>query len=245
MFTRVYNSLEIKKAIECYDSVKSYRIASKRTGIGKSTIHRWYHSFHSLVIRQPIQRRKKRKRKPKYLGIIEKIKDLFTTKKLQYYSLKSIQQKLDFPNRLSLTWIRHCLTKSKVSRRRFQQSRVCPKSPSDLSTIVEAFHETINSLSNNEIVCIDETGCSNIGNTVYGYFNKGASPQSFSILKRQRLSVVMSILPSGVVSYKHQSKPFNSETFYRYIESLLPCLPRHVKVLLMDNVAFHKMYSSF
>ena len=79
MFTRTYNSLEIKKAIECYDFVKSYRIASKRTGISKSTIHRWYHSFHSLVIRQLIQRRKKKKRKPKYPGIVERIKNLFIT----------------------------------------------------------------------------------------------------------------------------------------------------------------------
>jgi hypothetical protein len=90
---------------------------------------------------------------------------------------------------------------------------VCPKLPNELSTITKTFHETIKSLSNNEIVCIDETGCSNIENTIYGYFNKGASPQSFNVPKRQRLSIIMSILPSGVVSYNHQNKPFNSETF--------------------------------
>jgi len=62
MFRRIYNSLEIKKAIECYDRVKSYRVASLVTGISKSTIHRWYKTFHSLVVRHSIQKRKNKRR---------------------------------------------------------------------------------------------------------------------------------------------------------------------------------------
>lgn len=165
---------------------------------------------------------------------------MFTSPQLQYYSLKSIQQALDFPEPPSLSWVRHSLIKSRVSRRRFSQTKVCPKLSNDLSSLIHTFHEIIKNLPNNEIVCIGETGFLNIGNTVYGYFNKGDSPKMITVPKRRRLSVVMSILPSGIVSYNHQSKPFNTETFYRYIQMLLPCLPQHVKVLLMDNVAFHK-----
>ncbi len=51
MFKRVYNSLEIKKARECYDRLKSFRIS-------KFTIHRWYKTFHAMVVRQPCQRKK-------------------------------------------------------------------------------------------------------------------------------------------------------------------------------------------
>ena len=59
MFTRLYKSFEIKRALECYDNVKSYRKASIITGIGKSTIHRWYNTFHFLMVRQPIQTKKR------------------------------------------------------------------------------------------------------------------------------------------------------------------------------------------
>ena len=240
MFRRLYDSLKIKKAIECYDRVKSFRIASRYTGISKSTIHRWYKTFHSMVIRQRVQiKKKKRNRRPKYPCLLDQLANTFSTSKLQCFSLKDIQSKLSMENQeASLSWIRYCLSKCKVSRRRFQLTKVCPRSPEDIEKITKTFSEIFNTLSNDEIVCVDETGFSNVGNNHYGYFSKGKMPIVTNVRKRQRHSVVMAIQPSGVISWHHQDKPFNAETFFQFIESLQ--LPPTVKVLLMDNVAFHK-----
>jgi len=242
MFKRLYSSLEIKKAIECYDRVKSYRTASHITGISKSTIHRWYKSFHSLMIRQSVQKRKnKRKsRKPKYPDLIDELKQLFHSKQLKYYTLKSIQSQLSLSLSPSLSWIRKCLSKSNISRRRFVTSKVSTPNLLRLSELTQTFSNTFSVLQNNEIVCIDETGFSNIGNHTYGYFIKGKQPEQAIVSKRQKQSLVMAISSEKVISFHHQEKPYNSESFFNYVESLLPLLPSNTKAILIDNVSFHK-----
>jgi len=241
MFKRVYTSLEIKKAIECYDHVKSYRVASSVTGIGKSTIHRWYKSFHSLIVRRSIQKRKnKRTRRPKYPKLIEQLNQLFDTNKLKYYTLRSIQSHLSYSSLPSISWIRKCLTKSKISRRRFTTSKVCTPNRSQLSELTQTFSNIIGSLSDDEIVCIDETGFCNIGNHTYGYFPKGKVPDDLLVSRRQKRSLVMAISSKHVISFHYQDKPYNSESFYNYIESLIHLVPTTTKAFLMDNVSFHK-----
>ena len=242
MFKRIYNSLEIKKAIECYDRLKSFRSASRSLGISKSTIHRWYKTFHSLVVRQSCQRKKlKRKpRRPKYPTLIADLHNLFSSERLQYYSLASIQQNLTYTNKPSISWIRSCLSKSKISRRRFVTSKVCTPNSLRLSELTTAFSISLESLSNDEIICIDETGFCNIGNHTYGYFRRGKNPQQVHVSKRQKRSLVMAVGNKGVISFQHQDKPYNSQTFYSFIEALISKVPTNTKVFLMDNVAFHK-----
>ena len=242
MFTRLYKSREIKKALECYDNVKSYRKASLITGISKSTIHRWYNSFHSLVVRQPIQKKKKlrRSRKPKYPSIDSVIKDLFTDNKLQYFSLKAIRDHLSFDKLPSLSWVRSALKSSRISRRRFQTSRVCTNKVTSLTERYVAFNESLQRFGNEDIICIDETGFSNVGNIAYGYFAKGKNPEHVTVPKRVRNSVVMAINSQGMISYQLQEKPYNSRTYCDFVKSLLSIVPSNAKVLLMDNVSFHK-----
>ena len=242
MFRRIYNSLEIKKAIECYDRVKSYRVASLVTGISKSTIHRWYKTFHSLVVRQSIQKRKikRRPRKPKYPKLAEQLNALFDSNKLKYHTLKSIQSQLSFCNLPSISWIRKSLSKSKISRRRFVTSKVCTPNLSRLSELTATFANVLETLSNDEIVCVDETGFCNIGNQTYGYFPRGKYPEDNIVSRRQRCSLVMAVSSTKVLSWRNQERPYNSDSFYNFIEALMPVLPSHTKALLMDNVSFHK-----
>ena len=241
MFVKTYNSLQIKKALDCYDKVRSYRIASRLTGIGKSTIHRWYHSFHSLIVRKPIQKKKRKHRfKLKYPNINDYLKSLFLDKTLKPYCLKTIQQCLPYSKRPSLSWISCCLKKCRISYRKFDAVKVCSKSFEQIQCITNSFMQTLEQYSNDQIICIDETGFCNVGIDHYGWFPKGQCPSQTIVNRRKRVSVVMSILPNKVVSYKMQERPFNSETFYTYIENLVLNLPQSVKVLLMDNVAFHK-----
>ena len=53
MFQKLYSSAEIRNALRCYDDCKSFRKASKKCGVSKSTIQRWHSKFHALVIRTP------------------------------------------------------------------------------------------------------------------------------------------------------------------------------------------------
>lgn len=58
MFTKTYKASEIRKALDCYTRYNSFRKVSRMIGISKSTIHRWWNSFHGLGVRPNIQKRK-------------------------------------------------------------------------------------------------------------------------------------------------------------------------------------------
>lgn len=248
MFSRIYSSLEIKKAIECYDRVRSFRKASKLSGVSKSTIHRWYYSFHKFLLRPKYQARK-RKRSPKHLKFPTLVHDLTALfsghDSIKMFTLKDIQQRLELHKQPSISWIHECLKKARISRRRFSElSKVCARSQSEITAMKKEFKDRISYLKDEEIVCLDETGFCNIGNATYGYFPKGKTPNIVHVRRREKTSVIMAILPAkGVVAYKLQSKPFNKETFISFLkDSLLPSLSANAKAILMDNVAFHRSF---
>ena len=157
-------------------------------------------------------------------------------------SLQSIQHELKgkYKHTPSISMIHRTLNKSKVSCRRFTNTKVCPKSKESLLENIIEFKNTIDQLSDDEMVCLDETGFCNIGNSVYGYFPKGKQPIMHFVPKRLKMSLMMAIGHDHVINYKMQKEPFNTNYFIEYLETLLPCLESKVKVILMDNVAFHK-----
>ena len=95
MFLREYGASEIRKALEVYKRTKSFRKSQQFTGIGKSTIQRWWVSFHTLFIRHPRQKRKtKRHRSSKFQNLDKSIHQLFQSSTLEFLSLRQIQGKL-------------------------------------------------------------------------------------------------------------------------------------------------------
>ena len=141
----------------------------------------------------------------------------------------------------SLSWIRKSLKKLKISRRRFKISKIVSSCRERYSIQLQTFIKQISSLKNEEIVCIDETGFCNVGNTIYRYFPAGKIPKSISVTRRESRSLIMAIHPiNGIINHTLQKKPFNSISFLDYIKTLIPELPIGTKALLMDNVSFHK-----
>ena len=252
MFTSSYSSLQIKSAIDCYDRVKSFRKAAFLTGIAKSTIQRWYNSFHRLILQSNHVKKKARRNRLaiKYPGLTDHIKDLFQeSNKLSIFSLKAIQISLknrhlnEYNDRLpSLSWIHYTLKKAKISRRRFNHVKVCPRSKNEMDLLNESFKKVFDTLHDNEIVCLDETGFSNLSSACYGYFRKGENPEMIHVRSRERSSVIMAIHPEhGIIAGKMQSKAFNQALFLEFLEQhLIPSLPSSTKAILMDNVNFHK-----
>ncbi len=108
-----------------YHKVRSFRKATQLSGISKSTICRWWNSLHSLRKRHRLQRKKKT-RKHKYKHLEESVENLFTSDTLKYFTLQEIRKNLD--NKPSLSTIHRILKKVKISRRKFETTKVCPKS---------------------------------------------------------------------------------------------------------------------
>jgi transposase len=241
MFLKVYNSIEIRKALDCYDRVNSFRKAAKISGISKSTIQRWHVTFYKLMTQRSRYQVKKRrcKRRRKYPLLVQEIKDLFANRKAPCFTLKEISKQIVGP---SISWIHQCLKHSRISRRQFKFLSKVSSCQEKIDEKARIFKERMDHLLDHEIVCIDETGFCNIGNTMYGYFTKGKEPLSISFRKREKQSVLMGIHPQiGVVNYTSQTKPYNTESFYNFLnDKLIPSLPKNTKAILMDNVSFHR-----
>jgi transposase len=243
MFKRVYTSKEIRNALDIYSRLKSFRKASLYTGLGKSTIHRWWNTFHSIILRPKIQKKCKRTRTSKYPKIQEHIQSLFTSDKLSYCTIGSIQSKLKhhYKNPPSWSWIHKLLKKCRISRRRFQTTKVYSRNEEMMKNRYKEFEEMLKRFNDSEIVCLYETGFCNIGNIYQGYFPKGKTPSVSKVHKRQRFSLAMAIHPlGGVIHSKLQTTPFNKITFQEFIESMMPMIPSSTKAVIMDNVAFHR-----
>lgn len=238
MYKKTYSSSDVIKSLNIYHKVRSFRKAAQISGVSKSTICRWWNSLHCLRKRQRLQRKKKN-RKPKYKNLEESIKNLFSSDSLKFFTLQEVREKLE--TKPSLSTIHRVLKNSKISRRKFETTKVCLKSKEEIKERYRDFDEQLKKLQDNEIVCVDETYLCNIGNPSYGYFKKGKHPIINSVPKRKRYSIIVTISSSKVISIKKQDKPFTKETFNKYIiESVIPVLDPSVKALLMDNVAFHK-----
>ena len=238
MYTKTYQPRDVFKALEVYNNVKSFRKASEFTGIGKSTIHRWWVSFRGVVKRKTKQHPRKAKR---YNTLKSDLLALFSNTKLSFLSLKQIRSSLKLDKKPCLSWIHKSLRNLRISRRRFTNTKVCGRSSDSMKHLYEQFSISLNALKDHEIVCLDETAFCNIGNPTYGYFPKGKVPEQHSVPRRQRISLLMAIHSKGVISWKEQPKAFDKQSFLSYLkECLLPKLPSNVKAILMDNIAFHK-----
>lgn len=225
---------------------KSFRKSAMICGVSKSTIHRWWTSFYLLSIRNKMQRRKKRKRtrKAKYEGLRELLTTMFSlSDTLKFLSLKEVAFALrsSYKNKPpSLSWIRHVMKSCKISRRRFQTTKVCPRSEQQLQDMYIHFRDVLHNISNEQIVCIDEVAFCNIGNASYGYFVKGKTPKQRNVTRREKVSLVMAIGSDKVICFKQQASAFNKCTFVHFLlQDLIPKLSSSVQYILMDNVRFH------
>ena len=78
------------------------------------------------------------------------------------------------------------------------------------------FKNKLDSFSDDEIVCLDETAFCNIGNANYSYFR--------------------------VVAYEMHPKAFDKLSFLQALTHIVQKLPSQTKAVLMDNVSFHRSY---
>jgi transposase len=102
------------------------------------------------------------------------------------------------------------------------------------------FCDTIRSVEDTDIICIDEAGFYIGDHQRYGYAPKGTRihvPCS-ATLRRSRLTLIMAISSTGVVHYDILDHNCRKTDFVQFIQQL-PLVSCAGKKLLMDNVPFH------
>lgn len=119
---------------------------------------------------------------------------------------------------------------------------MCTNNHDKLEKCFLDFKTALNTLQNDEIVCLDETAFVNNNNPVYGYFSKGRQPKTTTTPKRVKVSLLMAIHPNNSIVAKQQyPTALNSSLFQEFLKNeLFPNLPSTTKAVIMDNVSFHK-----
>lgn len=245
MFTATYSPEKIREALATYHELKSFRKVALKIGASKSTIHRWWHSFHMLLgVRSRHQiRKKQRPRKRKFDGLVKRIQELFANQNtLKYHTLQAIRSLLPDNMQPSISYLHTCLRYARVSRRRFMSTKVCARTSEDMRAITQDFGQQLAAFDDDEVICIDETGFCNIGNALYSYFPKGRYPDATNVPKREKRSVIAAIHANhGLIATATQPQAFKRPTFLKFVvEDLIPRVPPRVKAVIMDNVSFHK-----
>ena len=246
MYIQKYNIFHIKNAIALYDKYRSVRKVSFITNISKSTINRWWNKFHALSITTKFQKKKKqykKYRKPKYLQLDSIIKnEFYQTNQLKYFSLYQLQQMLSYKYNItpSLSWIRIYLKKNKIKKKKFRQNKVCTKTHEQIKQMINQFRNEKHKLSNNNIICIDETSFCNINISNEGYYPIKMQPDQYLVRNKINLSMLMAISNKNILHYKIQNKPYNTISFMEFISELLHFIKKEKYVFIMDNVSFHK-----
>ena len=100
--------------------------------------------------------------------------------------------------------------------------------------------------SDKNLVFLDETGFNRHTRRSYGY--SPVNSKAYVTVQSNRganTSVLVAIDKNGVIAYEYKSGAFNTATFLHFLENkLAPYFYQHPnKVLVMDNVAFHKSAS--
>jgi transposase len=161
MYKQQYNGVDIRKAILLYEQIHSFRKVANIIGISKSTVHRWYTRFHRVLTTSKRRRKhRKQKRTLKYPKLLDDLKAMFDRCDLKFLSLEQIRKLLDY--KPSLSTLASSLKRANISRRRFSQT-IRVKGTISAERIDE-FKNKYLTLPFESIVCIDETGFSNIGN---------------------------------------------------------------------------------
>jgi transposase len=245
MFKRSYTPSIIKKNILTYFTTKSFRKTASLCNVSKSSAHRWWTSLLKILFRPSLQKRKYKPRKSKYDKFSLLLQSIFSSDKLTHRTLKSIQDAIKntklYTKTPSLSWIHKSLKKSNISRRRFNTTIISNYKEEKHDKKYVSFYNNLTKYTNDEIICIDETGFLNHNNTCYGYFCKGKQPIVSKHQKRQKINLIMAIHPTqGIVSYNSYNDAINKLSFKDFIQIfLLPNISKNVKAIIIDNISFH------
>jgi len=203
------------------------REISKRFNISKSTVGRWIINNYQL-----------RKHKYNRSFLSTTIKDILLD--LPFVTLISIQKfihsKCNYM--LSISYI------SKIVRNLgYSYKKVSTKfhggDMNKLALQQNEFREAIKNVSNEDCICIDESGFMTNEINKYGRSLKGTRLYNYTKSNYKKYSLVMAITNNGILGYDIYETNINSSSFLSFMTNkVLPYANN--KYIIMDNIRFHK-----
>lgn len=226
-------SLDYKKLnISLYNKFKSFRKVSSITNASKSSIHRWFKDKHLIV------KNRKRKADKIFSKCVSFIKEKIIKNPLvRAKEIRCNIQEL-FSITVSLTSIYKILRKlgftyKKITIQRFNNN---------INTITEKRIEFIKEITKynlDDIISIDESYFNLNDIPTYGWSYKGTKCIVNKKIKRNKRSLLLAISNKKIIKFQIYSKNINSKIYKEFLEDI----DLENKILLCDNVSFHKTKS--
>lgn len=209
---------------------RSLRGVAKLYSVSKSSLQRWVHA-------NPNRTRSPRSRRTIKSDIEACIhKSLAQNPHLTKKDLCNIVAKECSVKKYSVNTMARWMDELKYSRKKVHRG-VHYDVPSD---IVNAFCSKYKSLSDKDIICIDEAGFYVGDRCRYGYSRRGTRilKDTSRTVRRSKFTLVMAISTSGVVAYKIMADSCKKADFVDFVRSL-PKDQVDGKTVVMDNISFH------
>lgn len=218
---------------------QSLRSVSNIFGVSKSSLNNWSKNLPLKYIDDP---KINIKIKPEMIKYIKN-----SLNQNPYKTQIELLNKLNckFNSNLSLHHVKTILkilnyTKKKAIRKLYNKNlkeHICNKSK---------FKKLVKKLDKSKIICLDEVSIDRNTYELYGYCHKSKRLKYNIDINKLRLkkSLIVAIDVNEVIKYKcYDNKNINSDLFIKFIEEL--CSKVNDKIILMDNVSFHKSKKVF
>lgn len=227
---------------------------TSQTGINRKTVYRWYSKYNNDITKLLYKKHSNFSTKSKL--IIPEIikKDINNThdilKLLQdfinkYPNVNKQHMKAYFKSTfnisISLNTLSKYLKRLNISKKKI--SKCVVRNSSYLDELIlkrKEFSDTIVKMKSSNIIYIDETCINEKSNyNMFGYAKKGTKIHlPISSLYGKKSNILMAMTENSILDFNISNSAFNSETFVSFLERL--CSKNPNKVIVCDNVAFHK-----
>jgi hypothetical protein len=236
-----YQAEQVKTAIQTYYRLKSFRRASKFTGIPKSTIHRWNQRIGSMLWSGDVRRKhKKRRRCQRRIELCQDaMKEMLEVSPVR--TLKSIQIGLERKGFfLSLSTIHRYIRRMGFSFHSISWRRPPRSVLREQQVFWSRFQALIDEGRN--IVSIDEAGFLTSDLPARGYGRKG---HRLYVVKRHpkrfKVSIITAISRYGDTFSHVVEGNVNGTIFKNFMKDTCSRTPSG-SVVLLDNIGFHKSH---
>jgi len=239
-----YSTDEIKAAVAEYYRVGSFRKASDKLGIPKSTIQSWIAKIGTTRFDgrkgcpHPNRKKEKQDLAAEHVEKMYTENPYLTTTEVHLQIVHSVGVKCSYS---TVTIAKESLG---LSRKRTPKIWKPPtKHEDERRAKLHHFVSTVSDIPLSEILSVDETSFDARIAPLYGYCRKGERLPPFDHSdgpsSRSRLSVISGVAAEGVKGHRIIEGSANTVEFINFLQDTLPKCPEQ-KYVLMDNVQFHR-----
>lgn len=227
---------------------------TSQTGINRKTLYRWYSKYNNDITKLLDKKRSHfltnsrliipelLKKDIKNTHDVLKLLNDFINKypNVNKHNMKSYF-KSTFNINISLNTLSKYLKRLNITKKKI--SKCVVRNTSYLDELIlkrKAFSDTILKMKSSDLIFLDETCINEKSNlSMFGYSKKGTNIHlPICSLYGKKSNILMAMTEKSILDFNISNSAYNSATFITFLEKL--CLKNPNKVIVCDNVAFHK-----